>query len=60
MTEEQRASPREILIQLYEAAVQRALPLHNTAACLPPPPKGRTIVFGAGKALRSNWALCHS
>jgi glycerate 2-kinase len=50
MTLEQRASPREILTQLYEAAVQRALPLHNTAACLPPPPKGRTIVIGAGKA----------
>jgi hydroxypyruvate reductase len=34
--------------------VQRALPLHNTAACLPQPPSaqsgGRTIVVGAGKA----------
>ena len=28
----------------------RALPLHNTAAYLPQPPKGRTIVIGAGKA----------
>ena len=25
--------PREFLQQLYQAAVQRALPLHNTAAC---------------------------
>ena len=36
--------------QLYDAAVLRALPLHNTAAYLPPPPKGRTVVLGAGKA----------
>jgi glycerate 2-kinase len=43
-------SPREFLMQLYQQAVQRALPLHNTAAYLPAPPKGRTIVLGAGKA----------
>ncbi len=42
--------PRAFLEHLYQAAVQRALPLHNTAACLPKPPKGRTIVIGAGKA----------
>lgn len=42
--------PRAFLEHLYQAAVQRALPLHNTAACLPPPPRGRTIVIGAGKA----------
>lgn len=42
--------PRAFLEHLYQAAVQRALPLHNTAAHLPPPPKGRTIVIGAGKA----------
>ena len=46
--------PREFLQYLYQAAVQRALPLHNTAACLPQPPSaqrgGRTIVIGAGKA----------
>jgi glycerate-2-kinase len=24
--------------------------MHNTAAFLPPPPKGRTVVIGAGKA----------
>ena len=45
-----RTAPREFLTQLYQAAVQRALPLHNTAAFLPPPPKGRTVVIGAGKA----------
>ncbi|WP_395056712.1 glycerate kinase [Polaromonas sp.] len=43
-------APRAFLEHLYQAAVQRALPLHNTAAFLPPPPKGRTIVIGAGKA----------
>ncbi|MDP3356096.1 MAG: DUF4147 domain-containing protein, partial [Polaromonas sp.] len=44
------ADPRAFLEHLYQAAVQRALPLHNTEAHLPPVPKGRTIVLGAGKA----------
>ncbi len=43
-------NPRALLRHLYDVAVQRALPLHNTAAHLPPPPKGRTLVLGAGKA----------
>jgi len=42
--------PRAFLEDLYRAAVKRALPLHNTAAFLPAPPRGRTIVVGAGKA----------
>lgn len=42
--------PQAFLRQLYDAAVLRALPLHNTAAYLPAPPKGRTVVLGAGKA----------
>ncbi|HSV34216.1 MAG TPA: glycerate kinase [Ramlibacter sp.] len=42
--------PRRFLEHLYQAAVRRALPLHNTAAFLPPPPRGRTLVLGAGKA----------
>jgi len=42
--------PHRFLEYLFQAAVRRALPLHNTAAFLPPPPKGRTIVLGAGKA----------
>jgi hydroxypyruvate reductase len=42
--------PNELLSALYQAAVKRALPLHNTAAYLPTPPKGRTVVLGAGKA----------
>ena len=42
--------PRQFLEHLYAVAVRRALPLHNTAAFLPKPPKGRTLVLGAGKA----------
>jgi glycerate 2-kinase len=52
-TPDPRSQPRGFLEHLYRAAVQRALPLHNTAAFLPPPPKGRTIVLGAGKAAGS-------
>ena len=42
--------PLALLRQLYDVAVQRALPLHSMAAHLPAPPKGRTVVLGAGKA----------
>ena len=42
--------PHRFLEYLYQAAVRRAMPLHNTAAFLPPPPRGRTVVLGAGKA----------
>jgi glycerate 2-kinase len=45
-----RTQPHRFLQHLYDAAVRRALPLHNTQAFLPPPPKGRTLVLGAGKA----------
>jgi glycerate 2-kinase len=45
-----RQQPRAFLEHLYRAAVHRAMPLHNTAAFLPPPPRGRTVVLGAGKA----------
>lgn len=44
------ANPREFLAQLYGAAVRSASPLRRMAAYLPPPPKGRTLVIGAGKA----------
>ena len=50
MNPDPRSHPREFLEHLFKAAVQRALPLHNTAACLPAPPKGRTLALGAGKA----------
>ena len=45
-----RTQPRAFLEHLYRAAVHRAMPMHNTAAFLPPPPRGRTLVLGAGKA----------
>jgi len=43
-------APLQFLQHLYAVAVQRALPLHTMGAFLPPPPKGRTLVVGAGKA----------
>jgi hydroxypyruvate reductase len=43
--------PRAFLRALYDRAVQRALPAHNLKSWLPaPPPNGRTLVLGAGKA----------
>jgi glycerate 2-kinase len=42
--------PRELLKRLYWAAVLQALPAHTLASFLPRPPKGRTLVLGAGKA----------
>jgi glycerate 2-kinase len=43
-------APRDLLAHLYRAAVQQALPSHTLAGFLPPVPKGRTLVLGAGKA----------
>ncbi|RST55423.1 glycerate kinase [Variovorax sp. MHTC-1] len=45
-----RAAPREFLEHLYRVAVERALPLASMGPYLPKPPKGRTLVLGAGKA----------
>ncbi|NBX56280.1 MAG: efflux RND transporter periplasmic adaptor subunit, partial [Betaproteobacteria bacterium] len=42
--------PEALLRQLFDVAVARAQPLLNMSACLPPPPHGRTVVVGAGKA----------
>ncbi|MFM2074311.1 MAG: hypothetical protein RJB34_616 [Pseudomonadota bacterium] len=42
--------PRQLLRHLFDVAVQRALPAHTLAAHLPAPPRGRTVVVGAGKA----------
>lgn len=42
--------PQQFLLNLYRVAVQRAQPLHSMARYLPKPPKGRTLVLGAGKA----------
>lgn len=44
------ADPRGFLEHLLRVAVRRAMPLHSMGTFLPAPPKGRTIVLGAGKA----------
>jgi hydroxypyruvate reductase len=41
---------KEFLRHLFEVAVARAQPLPNMAGLLPKPPRGRTLVLGAGKA----------
>lgn len=45
--------PRELLAELFQAAVAAADPAGLMAAHLPSPPKGRTVVVGAGKAAAS-------
>ncbi|WP_053844948.1 glycerate kinase type-2 family protein [Paracidovorax avenae] len=42
--------PVRFLRHLYDVAVQAAQPSQRMAAYLPPPPRGRTLVLGAGKA----------
>ena len=44
------SDPRAFLTTLFEAAVARADPMLCLAEHLPPKPKGRLIVIGAGKA----------
>src|SRR5882762_8858403 len=41
--------PRQLLLDMLQAAIVAALPEHCVPPHLPPPPKGRTIVVGAGK-----------
>lgn len=55
--------PRALLRQMFDAAVAAAQPARCLAAHLPPAPKGRTFVIGAGKAsaamasaLEAHWA----
>ena len=43
-------NPRELLIDSFRAALSAADPLVIVPAHLPAPPKGRTLVVGAGKA----------
>jgi hydroxypyruvate reductase len=45
--------PRAFLFGLFEAAIDAASPAKRLAHFLPAPPKGRTIVVGAGKAAAS-------
>lgn len=56
-------APRALLRDMFDAAVAAAQPALCLPAHLPPPPKGRTIVIGAGKAsaamaraLEDHWA----
>ena len=44
------ADPKRFLRALFDAAVAAADPMRTIAAHLPPPPRGRTLVIGAGKA----------
>ncbi len=55
-------NPRELLIESFRAALSAADPLVIVPAHLPKPPKGRTVVVGAGKAaaamakaVENNW-----
>ena len=43
-------NPRDLLLGSFHAAVAAADPLQIVPAHLPPPPVGRTLVMGAGKA----------
>lgn len=43
-------NPRNILLDLFHAAVAAAQPAQCMPAALPSPPHGRTVVIGAGKA----------
>ena len=56
------STPRELLERMFTAAVNAAQPEHCIPRFLPEPPKGRTLVIGAGKAsaamaqaLERNW-----
>lgn len=44
---------RKLLLESFQHAVAAADPFKIVAAHLPPPPKGRTLVVGAGKAAAS-------
>ena len=57
-------NPRELLIDSFRAALSAADPLAIVPAHLPAPPKGRTVVVGAGKAaaamakaVETNWPV---
>jgi glycerate 2-kinase len=43
-------TPRDLLIESFRAALTAADPIVIVPKHLPPPPKGRTLVVGAGKA----------
>ena len=43
-------NPAQLLREMFDAAIARAMPARCVPPYLPKPPKGRTIVVGAGKA----------
>ena len=45
-----QVEPRSLLTQMFDAAVAAPLPTAALGKHLPTPPKGRTVVVGAGKA----------
>jgi hydroxypyruvate reductase len=45
--------PRALLLESFQAALKAADPLHIVPSHLPEPPRGRTVVVGAGKAAAS-------
>lgn len=47
------AAARDLLRAMFDAALQAALPAHSLPRHLPPVPRGRTVVIGAGKAAAS-------
>jgi glycerate 2-kinase len=56
-------SPRQLLLAMLQAAITAALPEHCVPPHLPSPPRGRTVVVGAGKAsaamaraVEDNWS----
>ena len=46
-------NPKDFLVKLFRHFIEAADPAHCLAPFLPAPPKGRTIVIGAGKAAAS-------
>jgi hydroxypyruvate reductase len=48
--ENERLEPKRFLRSLFDAAVAAALPEKRVPTFLPDPPRGRTLVIGAGKA----------
>lgn len=45
-----KTPPRELLQAMFKAAIEAAQPARCIPEHLPPPPKGRLVVIGAGKA----------
>ena len=43
-------NPRDLLARMFAAAIEAAQPAHCIAPHLPPAPRGRLVVIGAGKA----------